>query len=503
MNWDVGQTVLGQYQIKQVFTRGGMGLVYQVHHLGWGVDLALKRPRDDFGTASETFSEFEQEIETWAELGLHPNVATCHYSRHIEGMPCVFAEFVDGGSLREWIVSRRLYRGGEEAAISRILLIAAHFAWGLVWAHRHGLVHQDVKPGNVLMTADGTPKVTDFGLARSLAVVGKAGQKSTNPTVTHAGWTPPYGSPEQAQGLRLTRATDTWSWAVSVMEMFMGGIHWHSGPVAAESLKVYDQQGRRTHEMPEMPRDLVDLLSRCLNRDPARRLDSCGQIADTLMQIHKKLFGESCDVLEPDTEFFAADALNNRGVSLMDVGRNAEAMDRFQKALSVDTHHPEAVCNLVLALIRGGKMTARDGLRQLEVVLFNDESDFEVLKLLGLTLLELGETERASHVLVAAGKRALSLKAAQEIEALLPKTSESPNVNASPAQRNRYFLAQPKSGAEYIAEATRFKRLLTKAELAMGEARQADARRYLQMAREIPGFKRNHKFATLTKKLQQ
>lgn len=474
MNWSVGQTLLEQYRIRQVFTSGGMGLVYQVSHLGWGIDLALKRPRDDFAKSSSALAAFEDEIETWAELGLHPNIATCYYSRRLEGVPCVFAEYVDGGSLRDWISSRRLYQGGEESALSRILSIAVQFAWGLDWAHQHGLVHQDVKPGNVLMTADGTAKVTDFGLARGLPVSPVVPAAPANDAVTLAGMTLPYASPEQVERHRVTRATDIWSWAVSIMEMFMGGIHWHSGPAAAEALNDYGRAGRRSPGMPAMPAELFALLSRCLNRDPSGRPDSCAHIADTLMEIHEQMFGEPCDALQPDVHVFAADALNNRGVSLMDVGRTAEATQRFQKAVALDPFHPEAVCNYMLALHRAGRISTGDAGQRMEAALREHQPETAVLRLFGQTMLWLGYTARAKQLLQSPQEQC------PEISPML-----------APAQRDRYFLAKPRTGAEHMADASRFKRLLSKAESAISEARHDDARRYLQMAGEIPGFKRH------------
>jgi serine/threonine protein kinase len=103
---------------------------------------------------------FEREAETWVNLGLHPHTVTCFYVRRLSGLPVVFAEFVDGGSLHDRIRARRLDH------VDEMLDIAIQFAWGLHYAHEQGLVHLDVKPANLMLTTDGVAKVTDFGLAR-------------------------------------------------------------------------------------------------------------------------------------------------------------------------------------------------------------------------------------------------------------------------------------------------------------------------------------------------
>ena len=199
-----------------------MGRVYRVHHRGWDLDLAVKVPLpavlDDAGGADL----FEREAETWVNLGLHPHVVTCHYVRRVEGLPLVFAEYANGGSLHEAI------RAGRLDSVEAILDVAIQFAWGLHHAHEQGLVHRDVKPANVMLTTDGLAKVTDFGLARSravrLAAPGRAaaGAGHTMTVEGGGGATPAYVSPEQARGETLSRRSDLWSFGLSVLEMFAG-----------------------------------------------------------------------------------------------------------------------------------------------------------------------------------------------------------------------------------------------------------------------------------------
>ena len=112
--------ILDRYEVKQVFTGGGMGLVYRVHHRDWAMDLAVKSPRPEFFQTQQHIENFEREAETWVNLGLHPHTVSCYYVRRLGGIPRIFTEFVDGGSLADWIRSRRLYEGGPDRAMGRM-----------------------------------------------------------------------------------------------------------------------------------------------------------------------------------------------------------------------------------------------------------------------------------------------------------------------------------------------------------------------------------------------
>lgn len=128
--WRTGQVVDGRYEVVEVHEDGGMGLVYRVRHLAWGTDLAVKSPRPELFRTAADQDRFTAEAEIWVSLGLHPNVCGCHYVRVLDGLPRVFAEYVTGGSLRDWIGDRRLYAGGRTTALGRILDVAVQCARG-------------------------------------------------------------------------------------------------------------------------------------------------------------------------------------------------------------------------------------------------------------------------------------------------------------------------------------------------------------------------------------
>jgi serine/threonine protein kinase len=456
MKWSIGDTLLSRYRVKEVFHSGGMGIVYRVHHLVWNIDLALKHPRPEYSESLRAIQEFERECEIWSNLGLHPYVATCFYTRRMEPFTCVFAEFVEGGSLRDWIIQRRLYSGEEPAMVAKILTVAVQMAWGLERAHESGLIHCDMKPGNVLMTDDGTAKITDFGLAKALSLTGGAGIAT--------GWTEAYASPEQMRRAQVDRTTDIWSWAVSVMEMFMGGIQWQSGPVAGAALEDLGERGRKAVGLPVMPEAVFDLLTRCLRYQAAQRPGSFAEIAENLREIYEEEFGEPCDAVRPESELLGADSLNNRAVSLLDVGKPTEAEALFRQALDIDPHHPEATFNLVAL-----------------------------------------RTSRNESMEVWAAKN-LSVAAAAEPGNEVPPRLLAQLQNCLDGKAKiplAAVFAKPRSGSDFNADVIRFRRLMDKTDAAIAESRWDDARRYARMCGDIEGFGRHPRLRRIRERLSK
>ena len=135
---------------------GGMGSVWRVHHKNWDVDLAMKRPQPRFfAEGGEKRKEaFIAECENWIDLGMHPNIVSCYYVRDVSGVPAIFSEWMDGGSFKDRLRDGTLYDGTEREVQARILDIAIQTARGLAYSHDHNLIHQDVKPGNILLTKE-------------------------------------------------------------------------------------------------------------------------------------------------------------------------------------------------------------------------------------------------------------------------------------------------------------------------------------------------------------
>jgi len=360
--WSVGDVVLGLYEVTGVLGQGGMGRVYRVRHRGWDVDLAVKVPLGKALEAVGGAEAFEREAETWVTLGLHPHTVSCYYVRRVEGVPRVFAEYVDGGSLQDAIQARRL------ATAEAILDVAIQFAWGLHYAHEQGLVHRDVKPGNLMLTADRVAKVTDFGLARArVAAPMPAGAQEHGDHTTMApggaGGTPGYMSPEQWAGKNLTRGTDVWSWALCVLEMFVGGRIWKMGPAAPFAL---DQALASPGEMVvPLPPPVTELLRRCLDTEPGRRPRTLAEAADALVAAHQEITGRSYARSSPSGGRDTADSLNNRAVSLLDLGR-AGADGLWAQALRAEPQHLESSYNQALHAWGQGRIGDEELLARVE-----------------------------------------------------------------------------------------------------------------------------------------
>ncbi|MDT0350025.1 protein kinase domain-containing protein [Pseudonocardia charpentierae] len=392
--WSPGDVVLGVYEVRDVVSTGGMGLVYRVWHRQWEMELAVKTPREELVASPADAERFEAEAEAWVGLGAHPHVVTCAYVRRVDGTPRVFAEWVDGGSLAEAVRDRALYRGDHRSAVRRILDLAIQCAWGLEHAHGRGVVHQDVKPANVMLDRGGAAKVTDFGLAN-----GRVPGGGREPLVTVNGMTVEYCSPEQARGERLGPATDVWSWAVSVFEMFAGRPPVMFGPAAAAEFAEFLGTGADDPAVPPMPPGLVDLLRRCLAEDPGDRPTTFGAIADDLADVYRGTVFEPYPRHRPDEAPLLADALSNRALSLMDLGHADRADQFWEEALRVDPYHPHATYNRGLRKWRRGLQTDRELIAELDAVRLGQASDRTADVLLALVHIERGDKESALRLL--------------------------------------------------------------------------------------------------------
>ncbi|HSQ55895.1 MAG TPA: tetratricopeptide repeat protein [Gemmata sp.] len=259
------------YEILGELGRGGMGVVYKARQSGLNRLVALKMVLAGAHAGEHQLKRFQTEAEAVARLD-HPNIVRIHEVGEHDGLPYFSLEFVQGGSLSEAI-------GGKPRPPRQAAALVEHLTQAMAIAHQHGIIHRDLKSANVLLTLDGTPKITDFGLAKSL---------ESDSEVTKSGTlmgTPSYMSPEQARG--DTRAigplSDLYSLGAILYELLTG-----RPPFLAPSMLEVLYQVRNQEPVPpcrlqpHVPKDLETICLKCLQKEPEKRYAGCRELAEDL-----------------------------------------------------------------------------------------------------------------------------------------------------------------------------------------------------------------------------
>jgi WD40 repeat protein len=216
--------------------------------------------------------------------------------------------------------------------------------------------------------------------------------------------TPAYASPEQASGAGVSRRSDVWSYAASVLEMFTGGVTWSIGSAAGAALDHY-RQDPATLSVP-LPPPVAELLARCLRDDPADRPRAIDEIAAELADLHEQLTGLRYPRAAPQAARLRADELNNRALSLLDLGQAEDSEAVFEEALSVDLRHAEATYNIGLRHWRTGKLADDALVARLQAV--------RASRLLAQVHLERGDVNAARSLLEEAAREAAEADQAAE-----------------------------------------------------------------------------------------
>lgn len=287
----VAGTRLGPYEVGTPLGAGGMGEVYRARDTKLGREAAIKVLPPAFAEDAERLARFRREAQILASLS-HPNVAAIYGLEEGPGLVALAMELVPGEDL-----SNRLARG--PIPVDEALDVARQVAEALEEAHGKGVVHRDLKPANVKLAPDGKVKVLDFGLAKALSGEAPAAldssDSSRSPTMTRQGTqagmilgTAAYMSPEQARGKPVDRRADVWSFGVVLFEMLTGrGLF--AGETVSDTLAAVLRADPDWALLPPgLPAPVGDLLRRCLERDPRRRLHD---VADARIVIEDVLEG--------------------------------------------------------------------------------------------------------------------------------------------------------------------------------------------------------------------
>ena len=279
---------LGPYEIVAALGAGGMGEVYRARDTRLGRDVAIKVLPASVASHPERLARLEREARTVASLN-HPNIVTLHSLEESDGVRFLTMELVDGNTL-----DRTLIAGG--LPVPRALEIASALADALVAAHDRGVIHRDLKPGNVMVTREGRIKVLDFGLAKlalsdsDLAATQAATLAAPVSSVGQIVGTVPYMAPEQLRGEAVDSRTDLFAFGIVLFELLTGRRPFAgTTPADVASAILRDAPPRVLTLRHELPRDLDRIVARCLEKDPRDRFQTARDVYNELRYLWREV----------------------------------------------------------------------------------------------------------------------------------------------------------------------------------------------------------------------
>ena len=273
----------GRFVQKKLVATGGFGEVYQGLDNETGQGVVIKRLRPELvAQQPDVVARFMREGKLLRQLN-HPNIVqmiateTIRFSQELEGEQCLIMEYVAGGSLRDLLDKEG------QLSVARTLDIALELADALSRAHHLDIIHRDLKPSNVLLAEDGTPRLTDFGIARM--------NQREGTQLTQEGamvGTIDYMSPEACQGLGLDGRSDIWSFGILLYEMLTGQVPFQRDHITATIIAIL---GEPTPDLlalqPDVPAPLVRLIEQMLVKEPEQRISQMRQVAADLERIRR------------------------------------------------------------------------------------------------------------------------------------------------------------------------------------------------------------------------
>jgi serine/threonine-protein kinase len=294
----IGTIIGGRYEVQRVLGEGGMGTVYGVRHRSLDKGFALKVMRADMARQGEHAARFIQEARAAAAIG-HPNIVQItDFGEQPNRAPYFVMELLDGVSLS------KLLRSGGPPPFARALRLLKQVAAALGAAHAAGVVHRDLKPDNIHVTANDVVKVLDFGVAK-MAGAGR---------LTRTGMvfgTPHYMSPEQASGGAVDHRTDIYALGIIMYEMFAGRVPFEAdsymGVLTKHMFMVPEPPSRVNAAVRELGA-LEDVTLRCLEKKPEARYASMDALIAEIESIARVGAGDRLEILRPRSEAAARPA---------------------------------------------------------------------------------------------------------------------------------------------------------------------------------------------------
>lgn len=265
-----GVILNNRYKIEELAGSGGMARVYRAKDLQSDRILAIKSLKDEFLDDQEFVRRFDLEARAAASLS-HPNIVKVFGIGEDKGMRYIAQQYIHGQSLKDEIADVGKLNWQVAAPI------AIQIALALEHAHERGIIHRDIKPGNILLTKEGVAMVTDFGIARAV---------NTNTVTMTAGnalGSVHYFSPEQAKGTLVDNRTDIYSLGILMYEMLTGEVPFDGDSAVTIAVRHLQEAPKPPRELePSIPQGMEDIILRCLQKSPSDRYQNTRELIDDL-----------------------------------------------------------------------------------------------------------------------------------------------------------------------------------------------------------------------------
>jgi hypothetical protein len=300
-------TTIAHYRVLELLGRGGMGEVYAADDLRLRRKVALKVLPPAMAASAERRRRFEREAQAIAALN-HPGIVTIHSVEHVDGIAFLTMELVEGKTLAESVPAGGL-------SLQEFMRIAIPLADAVNAAHERGIMHRDLKPGNVMVTRDGRVKVLDFGLAKltERSAYTQEGTAPVGAVTTTAGQivgTVSYMAPEQAEGKPSDHRVDIFALGVMLYELAVG-VRPFAGDTTVSILTsvMRDTPRSVTDLRSDLPAALDAILQRCVEKDPERRYGSAAELRKDLETLRDALSPRGFHAPAPPWAYAASAAI--------------------------------------------------------------------------------------------------------------------------------------------------------------------------------------------------
>jgi serine/threonine-protein kinase len=266
---------VGRYLVQSRLGRGGMATVYKAHDPSIGRDVAIKFLHASLSEDEECRMRFLREARAAGGLS-HPNIVVVHDVGEIERRPYMAMELIDGPPLSDVLESKKTL------PIRDVVVMGLQLARALEYAHARGIVHRDIKPGNIMLLRDGqTVKVADFGIAHM-----DDGTGDQRTLVGAVMGTPQYMSPEQTRGDKVDGRSDLFSAGIVLYQMLSGERPFRGDSIVAVASRIANEDPPPLNQKrPDVPASLRRVVDRCLAKQPAQRYQTGKELADALLKV--------------------------------------------------------------------------------------------------------------------------------------------------------------------------------------------------------------------------